>query len=66
MSRTDLAAACLVARLSSAPDWALPGIDGTKDAEFGAAKAVQTVETGFGVNELDTAYAICSTAGSRR
>jgi len=61
MRRTDLAAACLVALLSSVPAWALPAIDGTKDAEYGAAKAVQTVETGFGDNdnELNAAYATC-------
>jgi hypothetical protein len=45
------------------PAWAVPVLDGTKDAEYGAALAVQTVDTEFGDanpnggSELDAAYA---------
>jgi hypothetical protein len=40
------------------PAAAAPILDGTKDASYGAAKAEQTVQTGFGDNfsELDAAY----------
>lgn len=37
-----------------------PAIDGTLDAEYGAALAVQTVQTGFGPSELDASYAVVS------
>lgn len=52
----------LVVTLSS-PSWAQPVVDGTLDAEYGAAIVVQTVETQFGDgnpsggSELDAAYA---------
>ena len=48
-----VAAACLA---TSA--FAVPIVDGTKDALYGAALAAQTVETGFGDNlsELNAAY----------
>ena len=49
----------IVAGLTVSQAWAAPIVDGTKDAQYGAALAVQTVETGFGDNqsELDAAYA---------
>ena len=61
MRHPRIAACSLVALLGATPAWALPTIDGTRDAEYGAAKAVQTVETQFGDNdnELDAAYASC-------
>ena len=39
---------------------ASPTVDGTRDASYGSALAVQTVETGFGDNfsELDAGYAL--------
>jgi hypothetical protein len=55
--------------LLALPAWAIPTVDGTRDAEYGAALAVQTVETGFGDanpnngSELDAAYAKCCTDG---
>ena len=54
----------LVALLAATPAWAVPTVDGVRDVEYGVAKAVQTVQTGFGDNdnELDAAYASC-TAG---
>src|SRR5688572_16654894 len=38
---------------------AAPTVDGTRDAEYGGALAVQTVQTGFGDNfsEMDAGYA---------
>lgn len=61
MRHPRIAACSLVALQSAVPAWALPTIDGTRDAEYGAARAVQTVETPFGdnVNELNAAYASC-------
>jgi hypothetical protein len=58
----------LILGLVALPAWAAPLVDGTRDAEYGAAVAVQTVETGFGDSvggptasasggELDAAYA---------
>ena len=58
----------IVLGLLAVPVWAVPIVDGTWDAEYGAAIAVQTVETGFGDSpggpaasvdggELDAAYA---------
>ena len=43
---------------SSTIGWAAISVDGFKDADYGAALAVQTVETGFGDNfsEWDAAY----------
>src|SRR3989304_2094034 len=52
--------------LLAIPAWAVPIVDGTKDAQYGAALAVQTVQTQFGDanppgnlggSELDAAYA---------
>lgn len=50
----------LVSGLMALPAAAVPIVDGTKDAQYGAALAVQTVETGFGDNfsELDAAYGL--------
>jgi hypothetical protein len=50
----------LVAALLASPAAAQVVIDGTKDAAYGAAKSVQTVQTNFGDNfsELDAGYAI--------
>ena len=61
MGQNLVVAASLVALLAASPAWALPTIDGTRDVEYGAAKAVQTVETQFGYNfsELNAAYASC-------
>src|SRR4051812_24873150 len=44
------------------PVFAAISVDGTKDAEYGAALAVQTVQTGFGDNtsEWNAAYAVVS------
>lgn len=60
-------AVVLVALLATRPAWALPIVDGTRDAEYGTAKAVQTVQTFFSDStggasegsELDAAYATC-------
>ena len=51
-----LAIACLMA----APATAVPTVDGTKDGDYGAALAVQTIETGFGDNfsEMDAGYGV--------
>lgn len=51
-----LAIGCLMA----APAIAAPTVDGTKDAAYGAALAVQTIETGFGDNasELNAGYGV--------
>jgi len=48
--------------LSSETARAAPVVDGVKDAQYGAALAVQTVQTQFGDNlsELDAAYATSS------
>jgi len=45
--------------LLAVPAWAVPTLDGAKDPSYGAARAVQTVQTNFGDNssELDAAYA---------
>ena len=50
----------LAVGLVAIPTWAAPTVDGTKDAEYGSALAVQTVETGFGDNfsELDAGYGL--------
>jgi hypothetical protein len=55
----------LVVGLLALPAWAIPTVDGTRDAEYGAALAVQTVETQFGDNfsEMDAAYAKCCDDG---
>ncbi|HBO45225.1 MAG TPA: hypothetical protein DD670_15115 [Planctomycetaceae bacterium] len=49
----------LVVLLLAVSARAVPTLDGVKDAGYGAAWAVQTVETGFGdnLNELNAAYA---------
>lgn len=53
----------VAAALAPAPAWAQIVVDGTRDAGYGAALAVQTVETGFGDanpnggSELDAGYA---------
>jgi hypothetical protein len=46
--------------LSSAAAWAAPLVDGTKDAAYGPALAVQTVQTAFvdNADELDAAYGL--------
>lgn len=51
----------IVSGLLAGPAWAAPTVDGTRDAQYGAPLAVQTVETQFGDNlsELDAAYALC-------
>lgn len=61
MRHPRVASCCLVALLVAMPALALPTIDGVRDVEYGAAKAVQTVETQFGDNfsELNAAYASC-------
>jgi hypothetical protein len=48
--------------LLAAPAWAVPTVDGSRDAEYGSALALQTVETGFGDNasELDGGYGLIS------
>ncbi|MEX0642757.1 MAG: PEP-CTERM sorting domain-containing protein [Pirellulales bacterium] len=50
----------LVLGLAVLPAGATPIVDGTRDAEYGAPLAVQTVETAFGDNlsELDAGYAV--------
>jgi hypothetical protein len=58
----------LVLGLLALPAWAAPTVDGTRDAQYGAPLAVQTVETQFGDNmdpngfsnegELDAGYAV--------
>jgi hypothetical protein len=59
-----LFATCILAA-SALPAWAIPVVDGTRDVEYGAARAVQTVDTGFGNNqsELDAGYARCCDDG---
>lgn len=61
MRQPRVASCCLVALLAAMPALALPIIDGVRDVEYGAARAVQTVETQFGDNfsELNAAYASC-------
>ena len=51
----------LLATAICSPAAAQITVDGTRDAAYGAAKAVQTVETGFGDNfsELNAGYAYC-------
>ena len=55
LSAAAVASSLLFARSASAA----PVVDGTRDAEYGGAVAVQTIQTGFGDNlsELDAAYA---------
>ncbi len=50
----------LAVGLLIAPAWAVPTVDGTKDAAYGGALAVQTVDTGFGDNfsEMDAGYGL--------
>jgi hypothetical protein len=50
----------LAAFIAALPASAVPAVDGTRDAAYGAALAVQTVETQFGDNfsELDAGYAV--------
>jgi PEP-CTERM motif len=56
----------LILGLSAVPTVAAPIVDGTRDAEYGAPVAVQTVQTNFGDSaggfsgggELDAAYAV--------
>ena len=58
----------VVLGLAALPAWAVPTVDGTRDAEYGSALAVQTVQTQFGDanpnngSELDAAYAVCDAA----
>jgi hypothetical protein len=64
MSRSTFTAISGLGLLAGASSAALaiPTVDGTKDAEYGAALAVQTVDTGFGDanpnggSEMDAAY----------
>lgn len=51
--------------LNAASAWAAPVVNGVKDAAYGPALVVQTVQTGFGDNdnELNAAYGVIS--GSR-
>jgi hypothetical protein len=51
--------------LAAATAWAAPVVNGVKDAAYGPALAVQTVQTGFGDNdnELNAAYGVID--GSR-
>jgi hypothetical protein len=46
--------------LVAVPAGAAPIVDGTRDVEYGVARAVQAVQTGFGDNfsELDAAYGV--------
>ena len=57
MRHPRVASCCLVALLAAMPALALPIIDGVRDVEYGAGRAVETVETQFGdnFNELNTA-----------
>ncbi|MGC2047549.1 MAG: PEP-CTERM sorting domain-containing protein [Gallionella sp.] len=50
----------VVVERTTLPAEAAPIVDGTRDAQYGSALAVQTVETGFGDNfsELDAAYGL--------
>src|SRR3954469_25468180 len=52
---------CVLLGMLAAPALAIT-VDGTKDAGYGGALAVQTVETGFGDNfsELDAGYGVIS------
>jgi hypothetical protein len=56
--RTNLIASAIAVGLSSSLALAVPTIDGTRDAGYGAALAVQTVQTQFGDNlsEWDAGY----------
>ncbi|MEO8484830.1 MAG: hypothetical protein ABI585_00690 [Betaproteobacteria bacterium] len=58
----SLVGGSILAMLAASPASAVPAIDGSRDAEYGAAKAVQTVQTGFGDNasEWNAAYAVCN------
>jgi hypothetical protein len=49
----------LLSQFVTLPAVAIPTVDGARDASYGAALAVQTLETGFGDNfsEWDAAYA---------
>jgi hypothetical protein len=55
----------LILGLLAGPAWAIPAVDGTRDAEYGPALALQTVQTGFGDNEseMDAGYAKCCDDG---
>lgn len=55
--RVSIFAAAIAASFVSVVS-AIPAVDGTRDAEYGAALALQTVDTGFGNNqsELDGMY----------
>jgi hypothetical protein len=57
--------AMLTVVLTAATAWAAPLVNGVKDAAYGPALAVQTVQTGFGDNdnELNAAYGVID--GSR-
>jgi hypothetical protein len=59
MNQMRIVAAWIVASLVAATASAAPTLDGTKDTDYGAARAVQTVNTQFGDNlsELNAAYA---------
>ena len=48
--------------LLAVPAWAVPIVDGSRDAEYGSALALQTIDTGFGDNfsELDGGYGLIS------
>ncbi|MBX3426078.1 MAG: PEP-CTERM sorting domain-containing protein [Pirellulales bacterium] len=50
----------VILSLVATPALAAPTLDGTRDAAYGSALAVQTVETGFGDNfsELNAAYGV--------
>ena len=56
------AIALLISLLSTSASMAQPVVDGTKDADYGGARAVQTIQTGFGNNqsEWNAGYATVS------
>ena len=58
VSKSFLVAASALAACASIASAQTPVVDGTRDASYGGALAVQTVETGFGDNfsEMDAGY----------
>ena len=59
--RRNTVASVVLFSLLMVPSASAQVIDGIRDLVYGAARAIQTVETGFGdnLNELDAAYASC-------
>ncbi|MCI0335665.1 MAG: hypothetical protein L0228_20850 [Planctomycetes bacterium] len=56
----------LILGIAAVPSWAVGiVVDGSRDAKYGPARAVQTVQTGFGDNfsELNAGYARCCDDG---